>query len=58
VGGVLYRQLDRLAQVGDSIQFEGITMTVLALDGHRIARVAVERGGRPSGLTGPEEASA
>jgi putative hemolysin len=48
VGGVLYRHLDRLAQAGDSVQFEGITMTVLALDGHRIARVAVERGGRPA----------
>jgi CBS domain containing-hemolysin-like protein len=54
VGGVLYRHLDRLAGVGDSVQFEGMTMTVLALDGHRIARVAVERGGRPEEVSEPE----
>jgi CBS domain containing-hemolysin-like protein len=48
VGGVLYRHLDRLALVGDSVQIEGVAMTVLELDGHRIARVAVERGNGPA----------
>ena len=54
VGGVLYRHLDRLAGVGDSVQIEGIMMTVLALDGHRIAQVAVERGGKPVEVPEPE----
>ena len=54
VGGVLYRHLDRLAGVGDSVQIEGIVMTVLALDGHRIAQVAVERGGKPVEVPEPE----
>lgn len=46
VGGVVFRHLDRLPQVGDTVTFEGITMTVLAVDGHRIARVQVELGGQ------------
>lgn len=45
IGGVLYRHLDRLPAVGDSHQFEGLTMTVQAMDGHRISRVEVARGG-------------
>ena len=45
IGGVVYRHLDRLPQVGDSVSFEGLTMTVLAVEGHRIARLQVERGG-------------
>ena len=44
VGGVLYRHLDRLPIVGDSVQFEGLTMTVLAMAGHRVARLEVMRG--------------
>ena len=44
IGGVLYRHLDRLPAVGDSLRFEGLTMTVLAMDGHRISRVEVARG--------------
>jgi CBS domain containing-hemolysin-like protein len=46
IGGVAFRHLDRLPQVGDSISIEDICITVLEMDGHRIARVSVSRGNR------------
>jgi len=46
VGGVAFRHLDRLPRTGDSIGIEDICITVLEMDGHRIARVRVNRGGR------------
>ncbi|MBW2266133.1 MAG: hypothetical protein JRF28_08230, partial [Deltaproteobacteria bacterium] len=44
VGGVTFRQLDRLPRVGDKVTVEGIGLTVLEMDGHRIARVRANRG--------------
>ena len=44
VGGVLFRRLDRLPRAGDQVQIEDLLMTVLEMDGHRIARVRVARG--------------
>jgi CBS domain containing-hemolysin-like protein len=44
IGGFLYRLLDRLPQVGDSVTFEGIRLEVLAMDGHRIGRIRATRG--------------
>ena len=44
IGGVIFRHLDRLPQVGDSVVVEGIGLTVLEMDGHRIARVRATRG--------------
>jgi CBS domain containing-hemolysin-like protein len=44
IGGVAFRHLDRLPRVGDSISMEDITITVLEMDEHRIARVRVSRG--------------
>ncbi len=44
VGGVTFRQLDRLPRVGDKVTVEGIGLTVLEMDGHRIARVRASRG--------------
>jgi len=44
IGGVAFRHLDHLPQVGDSIGVEGITITVLDMDAHRIASVRVTRG--------------
>ncbi len=41
VGGVAFRYLDRLPQVGDKVTVEGIAITVLEMDAHRIARVQV-----------------
>jgi putative hemolysin len=44
IGGVAFRHLDHLPRVGDSISVEGIILTVLEMDEHRIARVRVSRG--------------
>jgi putative hemolysin len=57
VGGVLYRHLDRLPAIGDTVRLEGITMTVHALEGHRIARVEVMRGSRSAEPAAQEENS-
>lgn len=46
VGGVLFRRLDRLPRTGDQVQFEDLLMTVLEMDGHRISRVQIEKGGK------------
>jgi CBS domain containing-hemolysin-like protein len=43
IGGVAFRHLDRLPQVGDQVTVEGITISVLEMDVHRIARVRVAR---------------
>jgi putative hemolysin len=44
IGGVAFRHLDRLPRVGDQVTVEGITITVLEMDEHRIATVRVSRG--------------
>lgn len=41
IGGVVLRQLDRLPEVGDEVVVEGIRLTVLQMDAHRIARLTV-----------------
>ena len=46
IGGVAFRHLDRLPVVGDSISIEDISITVMEMDGHRVARVRVSRGVR------------
>ena len=46
IGGVAFRHLDRLPRVGDSLNIEDTCITVLEMDGHRIARVRVSRGVR------------
>ena len=46
IGGFAFRHLDRLPRVGDSINIEDICISVLEMDGHRIARVSVSRGNR------------
>jgi CBS domain containing-hemolysin-like protein len=46
IGGVAFRHLDRLPRVGDSISIEDISITVLEMDEHRIARARVSRGTR------------
>ena len=45
IGGVAFRHLDRLPRVGDRVSIEGIAITVLEMDAHRIASVRVSRGG-------------
>jgi CBS domain containing-hemolysin-like protein len=44
IGGVAFRHLDRLPQKGDSVVVEGVEITVLEMDGHRIAKVRVSMG--------------
>ena len=39
ISGVLLRHLDRLPAVGDVVVIEGIQLQVLAVEGHRIARL-------------------
>lgn len=41
IAGVAFRHLDRLPQVGDQVTTDGITITVLEMDAHRISRVRV-----------------
>lgn len=57
IGGVLYRRLDRLPAVGDSVQIEGISMTVLEMEGHRVARMEVKRGAAEEDRSENEEES-
>jgi CBS domain containing-hemolysin-like protein len=44
IAGVAFRHLDRLPREGDRVQVEDCSIQVLAMDGHRIARVRVSRG--------------
>jgi len=44
IGGVAFRHLDRLPRPGDKVTVEGIMITVLEMDEHRITRVRVSRG--------------
>ena len=55
VGGVAFRHLDRLPRVGDNISIEDISISVLDMDGHRIARARVSRGSRGDEVTSTDE---
>ena len=44
IGGVAFRHLDRLPRPGDKVTVEGILITVLEMDAHRITKVRVNRG--------------
>ncbi|NNE00470.1 MAG: HlyC/CorC family transporter [Pirellulaceae bacterium] len=44
IAGVAFRHLDRLPCVGDHVTTDGVTITVLAMDAHRISQVRVRRG--------------
>jgi CBS domain containing-hemolysin-like protein len=39
IGGVAFRHLDRLPQVGDRVEVDGVEIVVLSMDAHRISRV-------------------
>jgi len=43
IGGVAFRHLDRLPHEGDKVVIDDVTITVLAMDGHRIAKVRVAK---------------
>jgi CBS domain containing-hemolysin-like protein len=58
IAGVAFRHLDRLPHVGDEVAVEGLSITVLEMDAHRIARVRVARGQAPGAPPpAPESAS-
>ncbi len=44
IGGVAFRHLDRLPQVGDRVEFDDIQIEVLEMNEHRIAKVRVAQG--------------
>ena len=44
VGGVIFRHLDRLPEIGDSVQLDDLTMNVLDMSGFLITRVEVAKG--------------
>jgi len=44
IGGVAFRHLDRLPREGDRVVVEGVEITILEMDGHRIAKVRVSMG--------------
>jgi CBS domain containing-hemolysin-like protein len=48
IGGIAFRHIDRLPRVGDQVTVDGITISVLEMDAHRISRVHVTRGDRPA----------
>jgi putative hemolysin len=43
IGGVVFRYLDRLPGVGDTVVIEGYEASVLEMEGHRLARVRVTK---------------
>jgi putative hemolysin len=45
VGGVIFRQLDRLPEIGDRVQLDDLSMTVLDMSGFMITRVEIAKGG-------------
>ncbi len=43
IGGVVFRHLDRLPQVNDSVVIDGFVATVLEMKGHRVASVRIAK---------------
>jgi CBS domain containing-hemolysin-like protein len=43
IAGYLLGHLERLAQVGDSVQIDGVRLRVEAMDGFRVARISITR---------------
>ena len=48
LGGVIYAHLGRMADEGDELQLDGITVSVLAVEGTRIKKVLVRKEPQPS----------
>ena len=43
IGGVAFRYLDRLPQIGDRVEVDDVALTVLKMDAHRISRVRIAK---------------
>jgi len=52
IGGVAFRHLDRLPEVGDEVSVEDHVLTVLEVDEQRIVRLRVSRGAGPGQAEG------
>ena len=58
IGGVVFRYLDRLPQVGDSIRLmDGLVATVLEMEGHRLVKLRVTEGNLGDKTESADEAS-
>jgi CBS domain containing-hemolysin-like protein len=57
IGGVAFRHLDRLPCVGDQVSIEGLTINIVDMEAHRIARVRVARGVAAQDSVGEREAA-
>lgn len=55
LGGVIYAQLGRMADEGDEIQLDGITVSVLAVEGTRIKKALVRKEPQPEPSEEDEE---
>jgi putative hemolysin len=44
IGGVAFRHLDSMPRVGDKVTVEDVSIKILEMDGHRIAKVRVKKG--------------
>jgi len=58
IGGVAFRHLDHLPVEGDRVKVEGISITVLEMDVHRIAKVRVSKSGSVDATSAPVDAPA
>ena len=43
LGGVIYAHLGRMADEGDELKFDGVTVSVLTVEGTRIKKVLVRK---------------
>jgi putative hemolysin len=48
VGGCVFHHLGRVPAVGDDVETDGVKLTVLSVDGHRVKRLRVLRLPKPS----------
>ncbi len=53
IGGVVFRHLDRLPHVADTVVVEGYLATVLEMNGHRVATVRIAKNADSSELPTP-----
>jgi putative hemolysin len=56
VGGLVYHEIGGVPQVGDTVEVNGLTLTVESTDGRRVGKVLVVK--RPDADDGTEEAEA
>lgn len=57
LGGILFRHFDRLPQAGDAAALDDVRLTVIAMEGNRVARVRASRA-KPAEAVMPVEAAA